>query len=160
METGGKGSSFLPKPLPLSGEQRAVGGGKWEVYLLPSIKPPAAGRLPAMGAARTATAITSERREPHPRAEVRPPARRGLGPCLSGTLTGKPNTALLEPQNSGGFTPRCPARPGWLGVPGVAGTSLPSWWRKQGHFKSPMGLLSAAELQPALLMADARKPAV
>ena len=51
---------------------------------------------------------------------------------------------------------------GWDGMArlGMAGTSPLSWWRKWVHFNSPARLLSAAELQPALLAADVRKPAV
>lgn len=106
--------------------------------MLPFIKPPAAERLSAMEAASTATAVTSEQREPHSRAEGRRRlARRGPGLCTRGMQARKSNTALLGPGNSGGLASWCPDRLGWHGTLGDGRDLTAELVEKVGAFQFP-----------------------
>lgn len=123
---------------------------------MPFIKPPAA---------ETASHGSSQHgwschpRELHPRAEGRRLAKREVGLCMKRMPTGKPNIALARPGNTGGFAPRCPAWPGQHDTPGDGRDFTAESVEKAGTFQALVQLLSAAELQPALLMADAHQPA-
>lgn len=83
----------------------------------------------------------------------------GVGLCMKRMQTGKPNIAAAEPGNTGGFAPRCPAWPGQHDTPGDGTDLTAELVEKAGTFQALVQLLSAAELQPALLTADAHQPA-
>lgn len=69
--------------------------------------------------------------------------------------TGKPSITLFGPGNSGGFAPQCPGWPGQHDTPGDGRDLTAELVEKAGTFQALVQLLSAAELQPALLTDDA-----
>lgn len=72
--------------------------------------------------------------------------------------TGKSSITLFGPGNSGDFAPWCPAWPGHHDTPGDGRDLTAELVEKAGTFQALVQLLSAAELQPALLTDDALQP--
>lgn len=106
--------------------------GEQEVYLMPVIKPPAAGPV-SHGSSQPSW--SHHLRELHLRAEGRRLARREVELCMKGMQTGKPSITVFGPPIL--VVLHSSVQPGQDRMTHlrVAGTSLLSWWRNQAHFK-------------------------